>query len=135
MGNLSIHFDSKEFECRCECGYATPSSKLIYLLEELRNKWGYPIYVGSGCRCYLHNLSINGAKNSYHLNGMAADIYPAMSRQFVEMMGYSNKEELITRFGKLASSVFDSNGTIVYLGSLFVHVDVRGYNYKPLPKL
>jgi uncharacterized protein YcbK (DUF882 family) len=43
-------------------------------LEALRDYLGKPIQVTSGYRSKEHNAKIGGAKNSTHVNGMAADI-------------------------------------------------------------
>ena len=44
-------------------------------LEDVRTKCGdHPIRITSGFRTPWHNRHIGGAKNSYHLRGMAADI-------------------------------------------------------------
>jgi uncharacterized protein YcbK (DUF882 family) len=43
-------------------------------LEVLREYLGKPIKITSGYRSKEHNAKIGGAKNSTHVNGMAADI-------------------------------------------------------------
>lgn len=44
------------------------------VLDPLRMDMGYPIQVNSGYRCPALNAVIEGAKNSQHMKGMAADI-------------------------------------------------------------
>lgn len=44
------------------------------VLDPLRELYGKPIMVNSGYRSPLVNLKVNGAKNSDHVKGMAADI-------------------------------------------------------------
>lgn len=44
------------------------------VLDPLRMDMGYPIQVNSGYRSPALNKVINGAKNSQHMKGMAADI-------------------------------------------------------------
>lgn len=44
------------------------------VLDPLRMDMGYPIHVNSGYRCPALNAAIEGAKNSQHMKGMAADI-------------------------------------------------------------
>ena len=46
------------------------------VLDPLREAWGAPIIVTSGYRCEELNARVGGAKRSYHLRGMAADIRP-----------------------------------------------------------
>lgn len=45
------------------------------VLDPLRELYGKPIYVASGYRSPELNKAVNGAKNSQHLTGTAADIY------------------------------------------------------------
>lgn len=45
-----------------------------YVLEPIRTLVSKPIHIDSGFRCKELNKSVNGAKNSYHVKGMAADI-------------------------------------------------------------
>lgn len=44
------------------------------ILQPLRKAWGSPIIVTSGYRCKALNKVVNGAANSDHLYGCAADI-------------------------------------------------------------
>lgn len=44
------------------------------LLDPIREKWGAPIKVNSGFRNTYLNKQLNGAKNSQHIVGEAADI-------------------------------------------------------------
>ena len=44
------------------------------VLDPLREHYGRPIYVTSGYRCPKLNNAVNGAPNSQHMRGEAADI-------------------------------------------------------------
>lgn len=44
------------------------------VLDPLREAWGGPITVNSGFRSKALNIAVDGAINSHHLYGMAADI-------------------------------------------------------------
>lgn len=44
------------------------------VLQPLRDRMGTPIIVNSGYRCPALNKLVNGAKNSQHMKGEAADI-------------------------------------------------------------
>ena len=48
--------------------------KLLELLESVRTHFGAPIKINSGYRSPEHNAKVGGAKGSYHVKGMAADI-------------------------------------------------------------
>ena len=45
------------------------------VLDPLREAYGHPIYVSSGYRCPKLNAAVNGAINSQHMRGEAADIH------------------------------------------------------------
>ena len=74
MAKLSKNFDSSEFACKCGCGYDTPDTELIRMLQVARDLYGKPIVITSGCRCIKHNRNVGGASNSAHLDGKAVDI-------------------------------------------------------------
>ena len=72
---ISKHFRSSEFACP-DCGKDRPiDSKLIYLLQSLRDKLNKPIYIsrGGGIRCKKYNKQIGGYVDSPHLYGKATD--------------------------------------------------------------
>lgn len=74
MGDLSAHFSRREFACPCGCGFATVDVELLYVLEGIRDYFGEPVKITSGCRCFVHNMNIGGSENSMHMHGRAADI-------------------------------------------------------------
>ncbi len=108
---LSEHFQAREFACRC-CGMVLVHPELVRKLEGLRNVVGAPVFIASGYRCAKYNKAVGGAENSYHLFGMAADIWVKgiSPRQLAEIVGKTG---------------FDGIG--VYQDQGFIHVDVRGY--------
>ncbi|MDO7787882.1 YcbK family protein [Desulforamulus aquiferis] len=108
---LAPHFAESEFACRC-CGMVMISMELISRLEKLRQYIGRPVIVSSGYRCPRHNQVVGGAVNSFHMKGLAADIY---------IVGYS-AEKLAT-----VAEWFGFDGLGVYRQGNFIHVDVRGY--------
>jgi uncharacterized protein YcbK (DUF882 family) len=71
---ITKNFRSSEFSCPC-CGAAAIHPELVYELQRLRNIVGAPIYVTSGYRCVRHNAVVGGVPDSYHLQGLAADIW------------------------------------------------------------
>lgn len=71
---ISEHFLRAEFACRCGCGQDTVDAELITILENLRKTLGGSITIHSGNRCEAYNKKIDGAKNSQHVRGRAADI-------------------------------------------------------------
>lgn len=71
---ISEHFDSKEFECRCGCGFKEVSKELLLVLETLRSHFNKPVHINSGCRCDKHNKEVGGVPEGPHTKGIAADI-------------------------------------------------------------
>ncbi len=73
------YFQRSEFRCPCgRCGGfpVEPEEKMVRTVDAIRAKLGKPITINSGVRCQEHNDELPGsAKNSYHLNGMAADLH------------------------------------------------------------
>ena len=69
------HFKKSEFTCKCGCGMNNISIELVKVLEDIRNHFGQPCTVTSGCRCASHNKKVGGVQGSRHVVGKAADIY------------------------------------------------------------
>ena len=46
----------------------------ISRMDEIREGYGKPIYINSWYRCKELNEAVDGAKNSYHMSGLAVDI-------------------------------------------------------------
>ncbi len=75
MGDLSKNFSRREFACKCGCGYDDISPRVVEALQKIRDRFGRPVKVHSGCRCQKHNRSLKAASPySRHLIGLAADI-------------------------------------------------------------
>jgi hypothetical protein len=57
------------------------SSKLIMLLNQIREKCDFPFFITSGYRTEAHNRDVGGGQYSEHLDGLAVDISAPGSRQ------------------------------------------------------
>ena len=77
MGNLSAHFDRSEFACKDGCGFDSVDTMTLALLEDVRENFGQPITITSGCRCAAYNEQINGSASSLHMQARAADFVVA----------------------------------------------------------
>jgi uncharacterized protein YcbK (DUF882 family) len=66
-------FTRAEFACKCGCGFNTIDYTLLQVLKEVRDHFGLPLVITSGCRCFDHNRSVGGSDNSQHLLGRASD--------------------------------------------------------------
>ena len=112
---LGKHFKVKEFACKDGSPVVFIDEYLVTILDILRNKLGKPVIVTSGYRTPEWNAKCGGAKYSYHMRGMAADI---------RVDGMSAKEVA----NKLNAIVPDECGIIVYKS--WVHFDVRTSKYR-----
>ena len=78
---LSNNFSREEFKCNCgECEYDTVDSKLVEVLQDIRDKYAASVTVTSGNRCPEYNRKVGGkpktseSMGSQHMRGRAADI-------------------------------------------------------------
>ncbi|RCK68320.1 DUF882 domain-containing protein [Desertihabitans brevis] len=113
------HFNFSEFHSKDGAGFSGGKvgaaevkenvRRLMYKLEAVRKKSGdRPITINSGFRSINHNANVDGASNSQHMYGIAADIVIS-GRSVSQTIGYAQ------------SSGF--SGIIRY--STFTHVDSR----------
>jgi len=71
---LAKHFKRSEFACQDECGFDVVDAELLAVLIEVREVFGQPVTITSGCRCTSHNAHVGGVITSQHVRGKAADI-------------------------------------------------------------
>lgn len=99
-------FNRDEFRCQCGGKYCNgfpvePDETMVRTVDEIRRRLGVPVSIvdagGSGVRCPQHNKNVNGAANSLHLYGKAADLHSSKSPQ--EM--YRVAEEVLGNTGEL----------------------------------
>lgn len=112
---LGKHFKVKEFACKDGSPIVFVDTYLYTILNILRNELGKPVIITSGYRTPEWNAKCGGAKYSYHMRGMAADI---------RVNGMSAKELA----NKLNEIVPDECGIIVYKS--WIHFDVRTSKYR-----
>ena len=68
------NFNVSEFSCHCGCGFNIIDQRVINMAQIIRDELGVPVHVNSGCRCKTHNARVGGVKESYHMQGLAADL-------------------------------------------------------------
>lgn len=112
---LSEHFKAKEFRCKDGTQEFLWAPELITVLETIRNHFNEPVIINSGYRTPEWNARVSGAKNSYHIKGMAADIV---------VKNHSTKE-----VAEYASKVLSEYGGIIRYTN-FVHIDIRENKYR-----
>lgn len=113
-GNITEHFKAEEFQCKDKTEGLLIAVELLDTLEKIRNHFNAPIIINSGYRTPNWNNKVNGAPNSYHCKGMAADIV---------VKGHSSRE-----VAKYADSIMANGGVIKYTN--FTHIDVREERYR-----
>jgi uncharacterized protein YcbK (DUF882 family) len=113
-GKLSQHFKAKEFQCKDGNKKLLICKELLTILETIREHFKAPVKINSGYRTPSWNSKVNGAPNSMHCKGMAADIV---------VKGHSSQE-----VAKYADSIMEQGGVIKYTN--FVHIDVREERYR-----
>lgn len=115
MGDLSTHFSAWEFKCRCcgQLGELNNIRLLIDALEYLRMQVERVVNVNCGYRCPKHNAEVGGEKNSYHVQGIAADIV-IVGLTPIQMFRQAEK-----------ISVFRNGGIGIYPDNGFIHIDLR----------
>jgi uncharacterized protein YcbK (DUF882 family) len=120
---ITTNFSLEEFESKD--GAEMPLEVLENItvlcenLQVLREKIDRPITVTSGYRSPSHNKKIGGAKNSFHVRGMAADI---------KAEGLTPKELIDVIEELIEEGLMVPGGIGKY--SSWVHYDTRGYNAK-----
>lgn len=105
------YFTAWEFACP-HCNECLIDDELIQILDTIREEIKSPIIVTSGYRCPEHNKEINGAPQSKHLLGIAADIIaPKLT---------------VKELYRIAEEVLGNTGGLGYYPARgFVHVDTR----------
>lgn len=109
------HFTGAEFRCKDGTKEFLYCLRLIETLEKIRESLNAPVIINSGYRTPEWNAKVGGAKCSYHMKGMAADIV---------VKGHTTKE-----VAKIASEILGNQGGVIRYTN-FVHVDVREDYYR-----
>ena len=104
------YMQRSEFACRCGCGFSTIDYEVVAACNAIREHFGKPLTVTSGCRCKAHNRAAGGSDASQHTQGRAADIV-------VEGVPASNVQAYVER-------ELDMGGVGKYED--FTHIDSRG---------
>ena len=75
LTNNIKYFKKEEFNCKCGCGLNNIDIRLVKILDEIREYFGKPCIITSGCRCLNYNVKVGGITGSKHTKGEAADIW------------------------------------------------------------
>ena len=114
MAKDTEHFKVSEFTCKCGCGKNNIDQRVIDMAETIRLALGVPVSVTSGCRCEKNNARVGGVKNSYHIQGKAADLTCKLGA--VKMFETAKK---LKAEGKLPDLAY----CILYKRKNIIHID------------
>ena len=70
----ALNFKVKEFACKDGSDEIKIDSKLVIMLQQIRDNIGKPVIINSAYRNSAYNKKIGGASRSQHIYGKAADI-------------------------------------------------------------
>ena len=71
---LSANFAVREFACKDGSDPVFIDTRLVQVLQSIRNHFGKPVVITSAYRTAAHNKAVGGAAYSQHCYGRAADI-------------------------------------------------------------
>ena len=69
------YFGKNEMTCKCGCGLNNTDLRLMQIADGIREHFGHPAVITSGCRCSKHNAEVGGVQGSRHILGKAMDFY------------------------------------------------------------
>lgn len=111
---VTENFKVREYACKDGSDLVLVEDELAELLQEIRNRLGV-LHINSGFRTEKWNEKVGGMPYSYHLAGMAADIWI--------------KDVSPKKIAQTASEILGTHGGVI-LYTNFVHVDVRKDFYR-----
>lgn len=71
----TTNFNASEFKCPCGECVNLVRPMLLDCLQLVRDEVVMPLKITSGYRCAKRNKQVGGAKDSVHMEGLAADIF------------------------------------------------------------
>lgn len=113
--NLTRNLKVKEFKSKDGADFMFVHPGILVAFQYIRDRIGMPLIVRSGYRSEAHNRKVNGSDSSYHLYGMAMDV-------FVDV-GKDMELNYLQRVFQLANEA-GCGGIKLYRDKRFVHFDV-----------
>lgn len=115
LRGMKTKFLLREFGCRDGSDEVLLDSKLLEILQRVRDHFGKAVSITSAYWTAAHNKSVDGAASSYHLKGQAADFTVA---------GTPNRDvaKFLESIGAKGIGLYDYTGG-------FIHVDTRKKSY------
>ena len=125
-GKITEHFNISEFACHANHEVLLNADVLdhIYRLEKFRQWYSRPVVVNSGYRTPEYNKKVGGAKESFHVKGVATDI--ALPAEFYTF-SKARKEEFLSNIKKKWYELCAKEGKAGGVGfyKTFFHLDSR----------
>lgn len=116
---LTPNFNLDEFKSKDGSSFPAEIVQSLTILatqlQALRTELGRSITITSGYRSPAHNLKVGGAKDSFHVRGMAADI---------QVSGFNPKQVYDTIEKLIKEGKMKEGGLGLYKS--WVHYDFRG---------
>lgn len=117
---ISKHFHSTEFRCKCGCGVIKIDENLVNKLENIYTKLNASkCIISSGYRCSKHDKRVGGSGTGQHTKGLAADCI------------YYDKEGKIIPSKYVICAAYDLNEFrgIAKIDNNYTHLDIRTSGY------
>ncbi len=87
----ALNFKVKEFACKDGSDEIKIDSKLVIMLQQIRDHFGKPVIINSAYRNAAYNKKIGGASRSQHIYGKAADI-TIQGLNYIEIARYAESD-------------------------------------------
>ena len=114
MAKDTNNFKVSEFTCHCGCGKNNIEQQVMEMCQIIRERAGVAVNINSGCRCEKKNAAVGGVKNSYHVQGKAADLSCSLGAKRLFALIADLKAK-----GKLPALEWAK----LYIKKNFVHID------------
>src|ERR1035437_4275854 len=121
---LTPFFSEQEFFCKCPDFKGDShllDHQLIIAAQIIREFAGSALFVTSSFRTPLCNSLSGGAKNSYHLKGMALDLRCPSDQAKINAS--------VKNLGSLYASLRNCGINGFGISSFFLHIDTRPYGF------
>ena len=126
-GQITPHFNIWEFRCRANNEILINAEVIAHIqrLEKFRTWYKRSMIINSGYRTPEHNKAIGGAKESYHMQGIATDVSLPLG-EFATFTK-ARKQEFLENVRRKWTEICNTDGLGGGVGfyDVFFHLDSR----------